>query len=236
MGHVERMGADRLPYRVLHGEVVGGARAKGKPETQYRHCIKGDLELFNIPIAGWMILARIRADWRAAVNLGLRTFITFWTQNRGAKRQKVKQAKAERMRIRQIEEATLPRRTRPRRQHSSIEQHFEDLEEYMHQNPAFVTIGRGKKERARARQPQKERPPQPSRTHRILAGYRGAAAARVRNHVTMRNLSFLDLGIEYDDHWHLFLHNRPELNRLEAQYRIQHQLQPPPPQRPTPTT
>jgi hypothetical protein len=96
VGRVERMGPTRVPYQILHGEVVGGKRSRGKSERQYRHCIKEDLRKFGIPENEWQQIALDAAKWKTAVTAGLKIFLRDWTEHRIAERQKVKIAEQRR--------------------------------------------------------------------------------------------------------------------------------------------
>jgi hypothetical protein len=90
LGHIERMPSYRLPYRMLHGEVGGGCRLKGKSERQYRHCLKEDLQLFGINVDTWQQLATNRKQWRLAVKTGLVAFVAKWRIERNTARLKQK--------------------------------------------------------------------------------------------------------------------------------------------------
>lgn len=114
VGHVERMGSHRLPYRLLHGEVVGGRRAKGKSERQYRHCIKEDLQKFEIPEKDWQQMALDETVWKAAVREGTKKFLVSWRANRIAARLKAKAGEQRRRRTRGEEVNSPDRPTRRR--------------------------------------------------------------------------------------------------------------------------
>jgi hypothetical protein len=120
LGHVERMGASRLPYRVLHGEVVGGKRARGKSERQYRHCVKEDLQKFGISEKDWQQIAADEMKWKAAVATGLKIFLRNWREHRIAERQKTKAAERRRRQPTTAEDSPTPSRVsaRPPLQHT----------------------------------------------------------------------------------------------------------------------
>jgi hypothetical protein len=132
LGHVERMGPKRVPYQVLHGEVVGGKRARGKSERQYRHCIKEDLQKFEISEKDWQQIAVDAAKWKAAVTTaGLKTFLHSWTEHRIAERQKTKAAEQHRRATNATHPAenSPPTVVRQTSRRTSLERTIRDLDE-----------------------------------------------------------------------------------------------------------
>jgi hypothetical protein len=135
LGHVERMGASRLPYRVLHGEVVGGKRARGKSERQYRHCVKEDLQKFGISEKDWQQIAADEMKWKAAVATGLKIFLRSWREHRIAERQKAKAAERRRRRPTTAEDAPTPSRVSAR---PPLEHTIRALDERQDKIPAIL--------------------------------------------------------------------------------------------------
>jgi hypothetical protein len=129
LGHIERMTPYRLPYRVLHGEVGGGGRLKGKPERQYRHCLKEDLQLFGINVDTWQQLAKNRKQWRLAVKTGLVTFVEKWRIERNSARLKQKVGEERR----RVEKGLPSREEQPR---PPKEDTIRELDEEQNQIPS----------------------------------------------------------------------------------------------------
>jgi len=130
LGHVERMGPSRLPYRILHGEVVGGRRSKGKSERLYRHSVKEDLQKFGISEKDWQQMALDEEIWETAVRDGKKRFLVSWREHRIARRLKEKEAEARRRRARG--EASPVRAT----QSHPLERTLRALDERQNQIPA----------------------------------------------------------------------------------------------------
>lgn len=64
LGHVVRMGEDRLPPRVLYGSMAGKG-TRGKPAGRWKDMIAGDLK--KREVIGWYDLAKDRKLWRTVV-------------------------------------------------------------------------------------------------------------------------------------------------------------------------
>ena len=64
LGHVVRMGEDRLPPRVLYGSMAGKGK-RGKLAGRWRDMIAGDLK--KREVIGWYDLAKDRKLWRSVV-------------------------------------------------------------------------------------------------------------------------------------------------------------------------
>ena len=58
-GHVTRMPDERLPKKVLYGELQEGKRSQGGQKKRYKDTLKASLKDFNIPIESWEQLLRI---------------------------------------------------------------------------------------------------------------------------------------------------------------------------------
>ena len=52
-GHVTRMPDERLPKKVLYGELQEGKRSQGGQKKRYKDTLKASLKDFNIPIESW---------------------------------------------------------------------------------------------------------------------------------------------------------------------------------------
>ena len=58
-GHVTRMPDERLPKKVLYGELQEGKRSQGGQKKRYKDTLKASLKDFNIPTEFWERLLRI---------------------------------------------------------------------------------------------------------------------------------------------------------------------------------
>lgn len=70
LGHVVRMGADRLPKQALMSQLhdVGAAR-RGRPRASWESCIAQDLDAMGLPLCMHDLSAHcdIRSSWRSMV-------------------------------------------------------------------------------------------------------------------------------------------------------------------------
>jgi len=73
IGHVIRMPSNRLPRRLLYGELLNGQRMPGGPKLRYMDHIRRILNKSNIPISDLEKLATDRNTWRSACASGLST-------------------------------------------------------------------------------------------------------------------------------------------------------------------
>ena len=69
LGHVRRMGFERLPRRML-SSWVNAPRPRGAPQMTYGRSITKALEMFNIDVRTWPELAADRAAWRETLRAG----------------------------------------------------------------------------------------------------------------------------------------------------------------------
>ena len=69
-GHVIRMPANRLPRRVLYGELAVGGRSVGRPFKRYSDTVKTSLKKSNIDPADLETAATDRTTWRVACRTG----------------------------------------------------------------------------------------------------------------------------------------------------------------------
>ena len=69
-GHVTRMHEERLPKKILCGELEMGKRSHGGQKKRYRDTLKASLKDFNIPTESWEQIAQDRAKWRGLIRRG----------------------------------------------------------------------------------------------------------------------------------------------------------------------
>ena len=70
IGHVTRMPEERLPKKILYGELEMGKRSHGGQKKQYKDTLKAFLKDFNIPTELWEQIAQDRAKWRGLIRRG----------------------------------------------------------------------------------------------------------------------------------------------------------------------
>ena len=63
-GHVTRMPDERLPKKILHGELQVGKRSHAGQKKRYRDTLKASLKNFNIPTESWEQIAQDCTKWR----------------------------------------------------------------------------------------------------------------------------------------------------------------------------
>ena len=73
-GHVTRMPDERLPKKVLYGQLQEGKRSQGGQKKHYKDTLKASLKDFNIPIESWEQAAQDRTKWRCLINKGASQF------------------------------------------------------------------------------------------------------------------------------------------------------------------
>ena len=69
-GHVVRMPDERLPKRILYGELLTGARSHGGQKKRFKDTLKASLKDFAIDHNSWETTAQNRAAWRGVINKG----------------------------------------------------------------------------------------------------------------------------------------------------------------------
>ena len=72
--HVTRMPDERLPKKVLYGELQEGKRSQGGRKKGYKDTLKASLEDFNISTESWEQAAQDRTQWRFLSNKGASQF------------------------------------------------------------------------------------------------------------------------------------------------------------------
>ena len=70
IGHVHRMGAERIPRALLYGELAAGTRKRGRPCLRFKDVCKKDLLLARIEPNTWESHAEERTSWRSKVREG----------------------------------------------------------------------------------------------------------------------------------------------------------------------
>ena len=66
-GHVTRMSDERLPKKILYGELQIGKRSHGGQKKRNKDTLKASLKDFNIPIESWEQIAQDRTKWRGLI-------------------------------------------------------------------------------------------------------------------------------------------------------------------------
>ena len=69
-GHVIRMADDRIPKKLLYGELEQGKRKVGGQKLRYKDVIKRHLKAAEIETNNWEDLATDRAQWRQTLHNG----------------------------------------------------------------------------------------------------------------------------------------------------------------------
>ena len=77
LGHVIRLLTNRLPRRVLYGELLHGKRHRGAPKKRYSDHIKATLKKCNIPFESLESLAADRSKWKDTCKAGLDIFLSY---------------------------------------------------------------------------------------------------------------------------------------------------------------
>ena len=69
-GHVTRMPDERLPKKILYGQLQVGKRFHGGQKKRYKDTPKASLKDFNIPTESWEQIAQDRTKWRGLIKRG----------------------------------------------------------------------------------------------------------------------------------------------------------------------
>ena len=69
-GHVTRMPDERLPKKILYGELQVVKRSHGGQKKRYKDTLKASLKDFNIPTESWEQIAQDRTKWRGLIRKG----------------------------------------------------------------------------------------------------------------------------------------------------------------------
>ena len=62
-GHVTRVSDERLPKKILYGEIRDGKRSHGDRKKRYKETLKASLKDFNIQTESWEQIAQDRTKW-----------------------------------------------------------------------------------------------------------------------------------------------------------------------------
>ena len=73
-GHVTKMPDERLPKKVLFGELQEGKHSQGGQKKRYKDTLKASLKDFNIPTESWEQAVQDRTKWRCLINKGASQF------------------------------------------------------------------------------------------------------------------------------------------------------------------
>ena len=69
-GHVTRMHEERLPKKILYGELEMGKRSHGGQKKRYKDTLKVSLSDFNIPTESWEQIEQDQAKWWGLIRRG----------------------------------------------------------------------------------------------------------------------------------------------------------------------
>jgi hypothetical protein len=69
-GHVSRMSDQRLPKRLLYGEIQDEKRSACGPKKRFKDTLKTSLKDFNIPTSAWEATTKDRPVWRSQIKTG----------------------------------------------------------------------------------------------------------------------------------------------------------------------
>ena len=69
-GHVTRMPDERLPKKILYGELQVGKRFHGGQKKPYKDTLTASLKDFNIQKESWEQIAQDRTKWRGLIKRG----------------------------------------------------------------------------------------------------------------------------------------------------------------------
>ena len=64
------MPEERLPKKILYGELEMGKRSHGGQKKRYKDTLKASFKDFNIPTESWEQIAQNRAKWRGLIRKG----------------------------------------------------------------------------------------------------------------------------------------------------------------------
>ena len=73
-GHVTRMGDDRIPKRLLYGQLKEGKRSVGRQKKRYKDTLKESPKDFGIESSSWEKKASDRTTWRRLTTQGAKSY------------------------------------------------------------------------------------------------------------------------------------------------------------------
>ena len=79
-GFVARMGEERLPQRVMFGELVEGKGYSGGQEKDWMDHLKEDMSVFEMRFEGWRKAAQKAGRWFRRVEEGAELFMRNWLE------------------------------------------------------------------------------------------------------------------------------------------------------------
>ena len=90
------MGEERLPQRVMFGELVGGKGYSGGQEKDWMDHLKEDMSVLRMTSKGWRKAAQKAGKWFRRVEEGAELFMRNWheTERRKAAERRAKAAEA----------------------------------------------------------------------------------------------------------------------------------------------
>ena len=90
------MGEERLPQRVMFGELVGGKGYSGGQGKDWRVHLKEDMSVFGMKFEGWRKATQKAGGWFRRVEEGAQLFMRKWheTERRKAAKRRAKDAAA----------------------------------------------------------------------------------------------------------------------------------------------
>ena len=68
------MHEERLPKKILYGELEKGKRSHGGQKKRYKDTLKVSLKDFNVPTESWEQIPQDRAKWRGLIRRGAREY------------------------------------------------------------------------------------------------------------------------------------------------------------------
>jgi hypothetical protein len=68
LGHVRRIGPERLPKDLLYGQLATGTRSTGRPYLRLKDVCKHDLKGAGIDLEQWERVANNRREWRSDID------------------------------------------------------------------------------------------------------------------------------------------------------------------------
>ena len=72
LGHILRMGDERIPKSMLYSELVDGTRERGRPTLRYEDVCKRNLKTLNVGTDKWEDLANDREKWQSSIYKSLK--------------------------------------------------------------------------------------------------------------------------------------------------------------------
>ena len=107
-GHVCRMSDERLPKRLLYGELKHGKRSRGGQRKRFKDTLKASLKSCGLDPETWEDDAQCRTGWRSAVRQGVAAFEKRCIQEAERKRQLRKATDSSSLSSRQPPTLTCP--------------------------------------------------------------------------------------------------------------------------------